>query len=139
VTDTEHFPDRLDENVLFLARDADVLIYDATYTDDEYYSEKSSKVGWGHSTWQEAVKVAKAAGVKKLVLFHHDPMHNDDFLDQVGEEVTQQFPESLLAREGLSLQLIPPSAELSENGSKFNGSGNLSALLNKTVLSKVEP
>jgi phosphoribosyl 1,2-cyclic phosphodiesterase len=114
VTDTEHFPDRLDENVLFLARDADVLIYDATYTDDEYYSEKSSKVGWGHSTWQEAVKVAKAAGVKKLVLFHHDPMHNDDFLDQVGEEVTQQFPESLLAREGLSLQLIPPSAELSE-------------------------
>jgi phosphoribosyl 1,2-cyclic phosphodiesterase len=114
VTDTEHFPDRLDDNVLFLARDADVLIYDATYTDEEYYSEKSSKVGWGHSTWQEAVKVAKAAGVKKLVLFHHDPMHYDDFLDQVGEEVTQQFPESLLAREGLSLQLIPPNADQTE-------------------------
>ncbi len=114
VTDTEHFPDRLDENVLFLARDADVLIYDATYTDEEYHSEKTSKVGWGHSTWQEAVKIAKAAGVKKLVLFHHDPMHNDEFLDQMGEQVTTQFPESLLAREGLSLQLIAPTPDGSE-------------------------
>lgn len=109
VTDTEHFPDRLDENVLFLARNADVLIYDATYTDEEYYSEKSPKVGWGHSTWQEAVKVAKAANVKKLVIFHHDPLHNDDFLDRIGEQVAQKFPDSLMAREGLSIQLVPPT------------------------------
>ncbi len=108
ITDTEHFPDRLDENVLWLARNADVMIYDATYTDQEYYSEKSSKVGWGHSTWQEAVKVAKAANVKKLVIFHHDPLHNDDFLDSVGEQVGQQFPDSLMAREGQSIQLVPP-------------------------------
>ncbi|WP_026098826.1 MBL fold metallo-hydrolase [Kamptonema formosum] len=108
VTDTEHFPERLDENVLWLARHADILIYDATYTDEEYCSEKSSKVGWGHSTWQEAVKVAKAAQVKKLVIFHHDPLHSDDFLDRVGEQVAQQFPDSLIAREGLSLQLVPP-------------------------------
>ncbi|HLO47288.1 MAG TPA: MBL fold metallo-hydrolase [Kamptonema sp.] len=109
VTDTEHFPDRLDENVLFLARNADVLIYDATYTDEEYASEKSPKVGWGHSTWQEAVKVAKAANVKKLVIFHHDPLHNDDFLDRIGEQVAQKFPDSLMAREGLSIQLVPPT------------------------------
>lgn len=109
VTDTEHFADRLDENVLFLARNADLLIYDATYTDEEYYSEKSSKVGWGHSTWQEAVKVAKAANVRKLVIFHHDPLHNDDFLDQVGEQVAQKFPNSIMAREGLSIQLVPPA------------------------------
>ncbi|GGA50547.1 MBL fold metallo-hydrolase [Okeania sp. KiyG1] len=109
VTDTEHFPDRFDENVLFLARQADVLIYDATYTDEEYYSDKSSKIGWGHSTWQEAVKIAKAAQVKKLVIFHHDPIHNDDFLDKVGEQVAEKFPNSLMAREGLSIQLIRPS------------------------------
>jgi phosphoribosyl 1,2-cyclic phosphodiesterase len=109
VTDTEHFPDRLDENVIFLARNADLLIYDATYTDEEYSSEKSPKVGWGHSTWQEAVKVAKAANVKKLVIFHHDPLHNDEFLDRVGEQVAQKFPNSLMAREGLSIQLIPPA------------------------------
>ncbi|MGL5082005.1 MAG: MBL fold metallo-hydrolase [Microcoleaceae cyanobacterium] len=113
VTDTEHFADRLDENVLFLARNADVLIYDATYTDAEYYSEKTSKVGWGHSTWQEAVKVARAAKVKRLVIFHHDPLHNDDFLDQIGEQVAQQFPDSLMAREGLSIQLISPDTHLS--------------------------
>ena len=109
VTDTEHFADRLDENVLFLARNADLLIYDATYTDEEYSSEKSPKIGWGHSTWQEAVKVAKAANVKKLVIFHHDPLHNDEFLDRVGEQVAQRFPNSLMAREGLSIQLIPPA------------------------------
>ena len=97
-----------------LARDAEVLIYDATYTDEEYYAEKSSKVGWGHSTWQEAVKVAKAANVKKLVIFHHDPLHNDEFLDRVGEQVAQRFPNSLMAREGLSLQLLPPEKDLSE-------------------------
>lgn len=106
VTDTEHFPDRIDENVLWLARQADVLIYDATYTDEEYHSPKSSKVGWGHSTWQEAVKVAEAAGVKKLVIFHHDPLHNDDHLDQIGEQVARVFPNSLLAWEGLEIQLV---------------------------------
>ena len=108
ITDTEHFPDRLDENILFLARNADVLIYDATYTDEEYHSKQSSKVGWGHSTWQEAVKLAKAARVKKLVIFHHDPLHSDDFLDQVGEQVAAAFPSSLMAREGLSLSIMPP-------------------------------
>jgi phosphoribosyl 1,2-cyclic phosphodiesterase len=107
ITDTEHFPDRLDENILFLAQNADVMIYDATYTDEEYHSEKTSKVGWGHSTWQEAVKLAKAANVKKLVIFHHDPLHNDDFLDHVGKQVAEVFPDSLMAREGLSLPVIP--------------------------------
>lgn len=107
VSDTEHFPDRLDENVLHLAQDADVLIYDATYTNKEYNSSQSSKVGWGHSTWEEAVKVAEAANVKKLVIFHHDPLHSDDFLDEVGEQVAEAFPGGLMAREGLSLQVFP--------------------------------
>ncbi|AFZ13428.1 beta-lactamase domain protein [Crinalium epipsammum PCC 9333] len=109
ITDTEHFPDRLDENVLELAHNADVLIYDATYTEEEYSSPASSKVGWGHSTWVEGVKVARAANVKKLVIFHHDPLHNDDFLDRLGEEAVQEFPDTLMAREGLSIQLVPPT------------------------------
>ena len=109
VTDTEHYPDRLDENVIRLAQDADVLIYDATYTDDEYNDEKSSKVGWGHSTWQEAVKVAKAANVKKLVIFHHDPVHDDDFMDRVKDRTAKQFPNSLVAWEGLELDILAPA------------------------------
>jgi phosphoribosyl 1,2-cyclic phosphodiesterase len=106
ISDTEHFPDRLDENVLYLARNANVLIYDATYTDQEYNSPKSSKVGWGHSTWQEAVKVAQAANVEKLVIFHHDPLHDDNFLDEVGEKAAQVFPNTLMAREGMSIKLV---------------------------------
>ena len=106
ITDTEHLQEGIDQNVLWLARNADVMIYDATYTDEEYHSKVTSKVGWGHSTWQEAVKVAKAAKAKKLVIFHHDPLHNDDFLDHVGEQASQQFPNTIMAREGQTLQLV---------------------------------
>lgn len=106
VTDTEHYRNRLDDNVLWLAENADLMIYDATYTDDEYYSEKSSKVGWGHSTWQEAVKAAKAANVKQLVIFHHDPLHTDDFMDQVKEDTARVFPNSVVAWEGLEIDVM---------------------------------
>lgn len=106
ITDTEHFPDRLDENVLWLCRNADVMIYDATYSDEEYYSEKSSKVGWGHSTWQEAVKVAKAANVGKLIIFHHDPLHNDDFMDRIKADTATQFSNSDVAWEGLTVNVL---------------------------------
>lgn len=122
VTDTEHFPDRLDDNVVWLARNADVMIYDATYTDEEYYSEKSSKVGWGHSTWQEAVKVAEAANVKKLVIFHHDPLHSDDFMDQVKEDTAKRFPSSVVAWEGLEIDLLNMPESLADMDGKASGS-----------------
>jgi phosphoribosyl 1,2-cyclic phosphodiesterase len=112
ISDTEHFTDRLDEHVLWLSNEADLLIYDSTYTDEEYHSEKSSKVGWGHSTWQEAVKVAKAANVKKLVIFHHDPLHSDSFMDQVQEDTAKEFPNSVVAWEGLEIDLLAPAANV---------------------------
>lgn len=105
-TDTEHFPDRMDENVLHLARNADLLIYDAMYTDEEYHNPKSPKYGWGHSTWQEAVKLSKVAGVKKLAVFHHDPIHNDDFLDNLAIEVKEAYPNSVMAKEGLIVDVV---------------------------------
>jgi phosphoribosyl 1,2-cyclic phosphodiesterase len=118
ITDTEHFPDRLDDHVLWLARNTDLLIYDSAYTDDEYHSDKSSKVGWGHSTWQEAVKVARAANVKKLVIFHHDPLHDDDFMDRVRDETARQFKNSLVAWEGLEIDLVPSLPADSKERSK---------------------
>jgi len=114
ITDTEHFPDRLDDNVLALAWQADVMIIDATYTDEEYNDPKYSKVGWGHSTWQQAVKIAQAAQVKQLVLFHHDPAHNDDFLDRIGEQARKILPQTILAREGLLIELRPEGSRIDE-------------------------
>ena len=77
-TDTEHYGDRIDENLVALAEGADLLIYDAQYTPEEYAGViGGSRVGWGHSTWVEGVRIARAAGVGSLVLFHHDPAHDD--------------------------------------------------------------
>ena len=114
VTDTEHYPDKLDENVLRLANNADILIYDSTYTDEEYYSSKSPKIGWGHSTWQEAVKIAEAANVKTLVIFHHDPSHDDEFLDRIGQEAKQRFPGAVMAKERMVLN-VPMNVPLSKS------------------------
>jgi phosphoribosyl 1,2-cyclic phosphodiesterase len=85
-TDTEHFDDgSLDENVISLAKGADVLFYDAQYTREEYYglNGKMSKKSWGHSTWEEGIKIADAAGVKDLLFFHHDPSHTDGMLTYI--------------------------------------------------------
>ena len=101
ITDTEHLPGRPDNNVLGLIEGADIVIYDCMYTDEEY---ARSYVGWGHSTWQEAVRLCKSAGVKKLVVFHHDPDHDDDLLDGIGREVAAAMPGAILAREGLELR-----------------------------------
>lgn len=99
VTDTEHVPGKLDENVLALAAGADLFVYDCTYTDAEY----PNHVGWGHSTWEEGTRLAEAAGAKRLVIFHHDPAHEDAFLDEVAESAAKARPGSIVAREGQTL------------------------------------
>ncbi|WP_295620053.1 MBL fold metallo-hydrolase [Chamaesiphon sp. GL140_3_metabinner_50] len=105
ITDTEHFSTGLDRHILALADRADVLIYDCTYTDEEYYHPRTSKIGWGHSTWQEGVKIAAAANVKKLVIFHHDPIHDDKFMDAIELQSIQAFPGSIVAREGMKIMV----------------------------------
>ncbi len=109
ITDTEHLSTGFDRHVLALADRADVLIYDCTYTDDEYHHPQTSKVGWGHSTWQEAVKIARAARVKKLVIFHHDPSHDDDFMDEVAIRSSAVFPDAVVAREGMEISVLANS------------------------------
>jgi phosphoribosyl 1,2-cyclic phosphodiesterase len=100
VTDTEHVPGVPDRNILALIEGADIVIYDSMYTDEEY---AESYVGWGHSTWQEAVRLCRPAGVKRLVVFHHDPDHDDDRLDAIGRELEAAMPGAVLAREGMVL------------------------------------
>ncbi len=108
-TDTEHFADGIDQELVHLARNADVLIIDCTYTDEEYWSPTAPKIGWGHSTWQEAVKVAETAGVKTLVLFHHDPLHSDDQLDEIAHQAQARFAGAVVAREGMELHIPSPA------------------------------
>ena len=99
VTDHEHGPGGPDAALLALVRGADVMIYDATYTDAEF----PARVGWGHSTWQEALRLADTAGVGRAVLFHHDPGRNDDLLRAIDTAAGQQRPGTLTARETMEL------------------------------------
>jgi len=109
-TDTEHHAGRLDEALVELCRDADLLVYDGMYTPEEY----PARQGWGHSTWLEGFRVAHAAGVKHLVVFHHDPERSDDQLDALAlhakEEASKIDPEIEVsfAHEGMHLQVPRP-------------------------------
>ncbi|HCX15114.1 MAG TPA: MBL fold metallo-hydrolase [Rhodospirillaceae bacterium] len=99
VTDTEHVVGKLDENVLGLIEGADLVIYDSTYTDEEF----PSKIGWGHSTWQEGIRLCKAADVRSLAIFHHDPDHEDDFMRKLELEARSVWSGTIVAREKMIL------------------------------------
>lgn len=99
ITDVGHEAGKLDQSVLNLIQDADIFIYDSTYTDEELETQPD----FGHSTWQQGVRLADAAGVKTFVAFHHDPEHDDAFMDQVAAELEAKRPGSVVAREGMTL------------------------------------
>jgi phosphoribosyl 1,2-cyclic phosphodiesterase len=100
ITDTEHKPGRRDPNVLRLVEGADLMIYDAMFTDAEYATHRN----WGHSTWQEGVRLAEAAKVGRLVIFHHEPAHDDDIMDGIAAAAEKRRPGTLVAKEGLVLR-----------------------------------
>jgi phosphoribosyl 1,2-cyclic phosphodiesterase len=95
-TDTEHPPESIDRRLADFSAGADVLVYDAMFTPEEY---ESGKRGWGHSTWLEGTKLAKESGVKKLYLSHFNPDHSDDQLDVITALAREQFEQTSPARE----------------------------------------
>lgn len=99
VTDTEHVPGEPDGNVLALIDRADLVIYDCTYTDQEF----PSHVSWGHSTWQEGLRLCDMAEAKRLAIFHHDPGHDDAFMDDIASRAENARAGTVVAREGLVL------------------------------------
>jgi phosphoribosyl 1,2-cyclic phosphodiesterase len=105
-TDTEPGSPVHDQNVRDLARGADVFVYDSQYTPEELQGEKK---GWGHSSWAEAVKIAQEAAVRQLVLFHHDPDHDDAMIDAFEEQARAHFPSTVAAAEGMILEIPAPS------------------------------
>jgi phosphoribosyl 1,2-cyclic phosphodiesterase len=90
----------LDHMVRDTAAGAQTLIYDAQYTPEEY----SSHLGWGHSHWREAAAVASDARVKELILFHHDPRHDDGMVTQIQNEARRLFERTTAAREGMVIE-----------------------------------
>lgn len=102
VTDTEPIDENKPDNMIAnLVKNADILIYDATYTPDEYTYKK----GWGHSTWRHGISLAKEAYVKKLIFFHHDLDHSDKKLSQIENEAKKEFKNAEMAREGMEIKL----------------------------------
>lgn len=100
VTDTEHVVGELDRNIVELVRGSDVFIYDCSFTDAEF----PRFAGWGHSTWEEGVRLADEAGVGTFVVFHHDPSHDDVTMDEIAASVWRTRPGSVVAQEGLILE-----------------------------------
>ncbi len=100
ITDHEHGNPEIDANLRRFVEDADIMIYDAMFTDEEYPNFE----GWGHSTWEKAVALARDANVKTPVLFHHDPCRSDDDLDEIGVAAQSAYPGTLVASEGMILK-----------------------------------
>lgn len=107
VTDTEHYEGRIDPILREFIKNADVVIYDANYTDEEYYGLNGmpSRRGWGHSTWQEGIKLVKAAGAKKLILFHHNSDRTDGEQKEIDTAAQRVYAHCESAKEGMEIIL----------------------------------
>jgi phosphoribosyl 1,2-cyclic phosphodiesterase len=101
ITDTEHVPGAPDKNVLHLIEGADLVIYDSTYTETEF----PDHIGWGHSTWNEGMRLCHAAGAQRLVIFHHEPDHDDAFMEKLDQEATATWDRIVVAREGMKIEI----------------------------------
>jgi phosphoribosyl 1,2-cyclic phosphodiesterase len=101
-TDTEPGSPLHDRAVRTLVQDADLLLYDSQYTPQQSQGEKK---GWGHSSWQEGVRIARHYGVKRLVLFHHDPDSDDAFVAGLVARAQKDFPNTIGGAEGLEFFL----------------------------------
>jgi phosphoribosyl 1,2-cyclic phosphodiesterase len=110
-TDVEH-AEKPDADLVAFARHADLLIYDAQYTPDEYAGRVGpSRRGWGHSTYEAGAALASAAGVRTLALFHHDPRRTDEAVGDLLRLARALFPSTIVAREGLAVAFGSPFVE----------------------------
>jgi len=99
-TDTEPPEHGLDERLAGFIRGATFFIYDATFTPEEYRVRQ----GWGHSTWLAGVNLARAAGVKNLVLSHFNPDHDDRQIAGIVRLAQKEFRRTFAAREGWTVR-----------------------------------
>ena len=97
-TDCEH-PKGLNKNVLEIAKNADILIHDSHFSEEDLKEHK----GWGHSSWRQGTEVAKMANAKHLVLFHHNPNYNDETVLKLEKSAKKNFKKVTASRQGMKI------------------------------------
>ena len=100
-TDVEHGVEWSDANVKELAKNTDFFIADSQYTPEEL----PDHVGWGHSSWKQAIDIGKAVGAKQIALYHHDPYHEDTIVEEILQDAPKCHPNVIAAREGLEVTI----------------------------------
>lgn len=108
-TDTEGYVGT-DKRLVAFAKDADVLIHDAQYSDEHYWGALegfASTQGYGHSTVTMACEVAAGARVGQLILFHHDPSYTDATVARMEACARKRFGEARAAYDGLEIDITP--------------------------------
>jgi len=104
-TDVEH-GESLDERMVRFAEGADLLLHDAQYSEDEYFGRGGPpRIGWGHSTWSQAVQTGIDAGVGRLGLIHHDPTRTDDQVLDIESWARERLAQTFAAREGSTISV----------------------------------
>ncbi len=101
ITDHEHGENVNRQALVSFIKDTDLLIYDSTYNDTHF----TPFIGWGHSTWQEAVRLGTDAGVKTIGIFHHDPMNDDDKMAQIEKEVRRTCSIAMVLKQDMVIDL----------------------------------
>ena len=101
ITDVELGDGAFDPALLALTKDTALIILDTTYTGQEL----PRHAGWGHSSWQQGIRLAETAGAGRLCLFHHDPDHDDAFMDRVKDAAEAARPGTIVASEGMRVDL----------------------------------
>jgi phosphoribosyl 1,2-cyclic phosphodiesterase len=101
VTDHEHGDVTADRLLANVAKGADLIIYDATFTEEEMRGRQ----GWGHSTWQAGMRLRDASTAKLVAFAHHEPQRIDDDLDRLAFAAARAGANAVFAREGMSIDL----------------------------------
>ncbi len=103
ITDIE-IEEEIPSHLLEFIRGSNLLLFDATFTNKEYFGTQNKK-GWGHSTWEKGVDIARIARVDKLLLFHHDTDKTDKDLDLIENKAREMFANTYLGKEGMKIKL----------------------------------
>lgn len=101
VTDTEHVPGHTDNNIIELITDCDLFAYDCSFTDVEF----PEFAGYGHSTWEEGLRLCEKSGAGAMLALHHMPFRTDEEIGIMERSIRHRHEKSGIAREGMKIKL----------------------------------